>query len=143
MLQFQIELALVRNLPIIFHVREAFEDFWPIFDSYSGIRGVIHSFTDSADNLEKALERGLFIGVNGIATFLKDPQQLEVYRKIPLEKLVLETDAPFLTPTPYRGKINEPKHIGTIAEFMAGLHGVDREIMAAATTRNARTLFGI
>ncbi|MDB5164693.1 MAG: Preprotein translocase [Candidatus Saccharibacteria bacterium] len=144
LLKFQIELALKHDLPLIFHVREAFDDFWPIFDSYAGIRGVLHSFTDTAENLAKAMERGLYIGVNGIATFAKDPAQIEVYRTIPLQKLLLETDAPFLTPTPYRGTINESKRVGTIAEFMANLRRDENlENLAATTTSNARALFGI
>lgn len=142
-LKFQIELALKNKLPIIFHVRDAFDDFWPVFDSYSGVRGVLHSYTDNAENLNKAIERGLFIGVNGIATFTKNPEQLNVYKSIPLENLLLETDSPFLTPTPYRGTINEPKRVVTIADFVADLRGEDREKLSAVTTSNARRLFGI
>ncbi|HVX24467.1 MAG TPA: TatD family hydrolase [Candidatus Saccharimonadales bacterium] len=142
-LRAQIELALEYQLPLIFHVREAFDDFWPIFDSYQGIRGVLHSFTDNRENLNKALERGLYIGVNGIATFAKDPAQHVIYRTIPLQKLLLETDAPFLTPTPYRGTINESKRVGTIAEFMASLRDESLEHLAAVTTHNAQTLFGL
>jgi len=136
-------LALEYNLPLIFHVREAFDDFWPVFDRHPGVQGVLHSFTDSADNLAKALERGLYIGVNGIATFTKNQVQTEVYKAIPLQKLVLETDAPFLTPTPYRGRVNEPKQVAVIADFLAKLRAEDRETLAAATTINARKLFGI
>lgn len=142
-LRFQIELALKHGLPLIFHVREAFEDFWPVFESYRGVRGVLHSFTDSAVNLEKALEHDLYIGVNGIATFAKSSDQLDVYKRIPTAKLLLETDAPFLTPTPYRGTINEPKRLSTVADFLAELRGEDRERLAAMTTANARTLFSI
>ncbi|MDB5170565.1 MAG: Preprotein translocase [Candidatus Saccharibacteria bacterium] len=142
-LKFQLELALKHDLPLIFHVREAFDDFWPIFDSYSDIRGVLHSFTDSAENLQKAIERGLYVGINGIATFAKDPAQLDVYRAVPAQRLLLETDAPFLTPTPYRGSINEPKRVRDVADFVAELRGEDREVLAATTTSNARALFGI
>jgi TatD DNase family protein len=142
-LRFQIELALKNNLPIIFHVRDAFDDFWLIFDSYSGIRGVLHSYTDNQENLNKATQRGLYIGVNGIATFAKDSTQLEVYKSIPLENLVFETDSPFLTPTPYRGTINEPKRVVNITDFVADLRGLDREILSAVTTSNACQLFGI
>lgn len=142
-LRFQIELALKHDLPVIFHVREAFDAFWPVFDEYSGIRGVLHSFTDNQTNLERALERNLYIGVNGIVTFVKNTVQLDVYRAIPLERLLLETDAPFLTPVPYRGSINEPKRVGVVADFMAGLHGEDRQRLVEATTANARKLFGI
>lgn len=143
MLEFQIELALTAGLPLIFHVREAFDDFWPVLDNYEDIRGVVHSFTDSAANLAKALDRGLYIGVNGIATFAKNPDQLEVYKSVPPDRLLLETDSPFLTPTPYRGTINEPKRLGAVADFLAGLRGEDRRQLAEATTANARQLFGI
>lgn len=142
-LKFQIALALQHDLPLIFHVRQAFEEFWPVFDSYNGLCGVLHSFTDSAVNLAEALDRGLYIGVNGIATFAKDSALLTSYKAIPLEKLLLETDAPFLTPAPYRGTINEPKRLGAIAEFLAELRGEQREELAMVTTNNAQTLFGI
>lgn len=143
LLRYQIELSIAAKLPLIFHVRDAFEDFWPIFDSYTGLRGVLHSFTDSADNLNKALERGLSIGVNGIATFAKDPQQLEVYRSVPLKNLLLETDAPFLTPVPHRGKINQPSRVADVANFLADLRHESLEGLGSATTHNARQLFGI
>ena len=146
-LEFQIQLALEHDLPVIFHVREAFDDFWPIFEGYYSqekpIRGVLHSFTDSQANLEKALGYGLYIGVNGIATFTKKPEQQDVYRQIPLEALLLETDAPFLTPVPYRGKICEPYHVRTTLEFLAGQRRQPVETIAEATTGNARNLFGI
>lgn len=143
LLKFQLSLAKEHNLPVVFHVREAFDDFWPVFDEFTSIRGVLHSFTDSAENLHKAIERGLHIGVNGIATFAKNPVQIEVYRSIPLEHLLLETDAPFLTPTPYRGSINEPKNVRVVAEFVAKMRGISLDELAAATTHNAQTLFGI
>jgi TatD DNase family protein len=143
LLKFQIELALEQNLPLIFHVRDAFDDFWPIFDSYKGLKGVLHSYTDSKANLDRAMERGLFIGVNGIATFAKDPSQLAVYTEVPLQKLLLETDSPFLTPTPYRGSINEPKQVERVVAFLSDLRKESQEELATATTSNARQLFGI
>lgn len=143
MLQFQLELALEHDLPLIFHVREAFDDFWPVFDEYHGIRGVLHSYTDSIENLERATKAGLFIGVNGIATFAKHSAQLEMYRAIPSENLVLETDAPFLTPTPYRGKVNEPKQVVTVASFLSELYSTDISSLASSTTANAKRLFGL
>jgi TatD DNase family protein len=142
-LKFQIELALKNDLPIIFHVREAFEEFWPVFDAYSGISGVLHSYTDSAKNMKQAIKRELFIGVNGIASFAKDPKQIEVYKTIPVENLLLETDAPFLTPVPYRGTINEPKRVGAVVDYLAELRGQDRRDLAADTTANAKRLFKI
>jgi TatD DNase family protein len=142
LLHAQIELALSHSLPISFHVRDAFDDFWPIFNRYEGtIRGVLHSFTDSQANLDKALERGLYIGVNGISTFTKDPVQQAMFGAIPLERMLLETDAPFLTPTPKRGTINEPAFVRYVAEFHAHERGIDLEEVAKVTTANARQLF--
>jgi TatD DNase family protein len=141
----QIILALDNNLPLIFHVREAFEDFWPLFDSLNSrekpIRGVLHSFTDSTKNMIRAVENGLFIGVNGIATFTKDSKQIEMYRNIPLTNLVLETDSPFLTPVPFRGNINEPKNVSVIAEFLASIRGEELDELSKLTTLNAKSLF--
>jgi len=142
MLRFQIEFALEHDLPLSFHVREAFDDFWPIFDSYKGVRGVLHSYTDNEANLEKAVERDLHIGVNGIATFAK-PEQSVIYRTIPQHLLLLETDAPFLTPVPFRGKVCESKHVRVTAEYLAELRGETLEALAAATTANARALFKV
>lgn len=142
-LRFQIELALQHNLPIIFHVREAFDDFWPIFDSYKRIRGVLHSYTDNFANFEQAMQRNLYIGVNGIMTFTKIEEQLRVARAIPLQKLLLETDAPFLTPKPFRGTVNEPAHVSLVAEFLADLRNESIEDLANQTTRNAQTLFSL
>lgn len=137
----QIEIALKHDLPIIFHVREAFDDFWPIFDSYKGIRGVLHSFTDSKENMKKAIAKGLYIGVNGISTFTKDEVQKAMFDAIPLERILFETDAPFLTPAPYRGKINEPAYVRIIAEYHAIRRGISLEEITEASTRNARALF--
>lgn len=140
-LEAQIQTALDHSLPIIFHVREAFGDFWPLFDNFHGIRGELHSFTDSQTNLDKAFERGLYVGVNGISTFTKDPDQQQLYAGIPLEKILLETDAPFLTPTPYRGTINEPAFVRRVAEFHAAIRGISLDDVAKATTANAHALF--
>lgn len=140
----QIELAIARDLPIIFHVRDAFADFWPIFDSYGAeIRGVLHSFTDSRENLNAATARGLYIGVNGISTFTKDPVQQEMFAAIPLDKLLLETDAPFLTPSPLRGKVNEPAFVRLVAEHHARIRGLSLDEVATQTSANAHALFAL
>ena len=139
----QIEYALAHDLPISFHVREAFDDFWPIFDSFHGIRGVLHSFTDTSKNLLKGLERNLFIGLNGISTFTKDASQQALFDTIPLDSIVFETDAPFLTPKPYRGKINEPAYVKNIAEYHANRRGMSLDHIATASTNNAASLFGL
>lgn len=142
-LEFQLGLALDNNLPVIFHVREAFDDFWPILGNFKGVRGVLHSYTDNQANLDKALSEGLYIGVNGIATFTKDNEQLKVYKNIPADRLLLETDAPYLTPTPFRGSMCQPKHIVYTAEFLSELRRVELEELASTTTTNARKLFKI
>jgi TatD DNase family protein len=142
-LEFQLQLAKDHNLPMIFHVRDAFEDFWPIYDNFKGTRGVIHSFTSNTQVLDQTLARGLYIGLNGIMTFTKDESQLAAAKAVPLEKLVLETDAPFLTPAPLRGKVNEPKNVSLTAEFLAQLRGEDLPALASATTQNACHLFGL
>lgn len=142
-LEAQIKVALKHDLPIIFHVREAFDDFWPIFDKYPGIRGELHSFTDSAENLQKALDRGLYVGVNGISTFTKDETQKATFDSIPLDRLLFETDAPFLTPAPFRGKVNEPAYVKLVAQYHANRRGLSLEEIADATTANARALFKI
>ena len=140
-LKFQIELALSSDLPIIFHVRDAYDDFWPILEAYPSIRGVLHSFTDSMQNLNRAIGKGLYIGVNGIATFTKKPEQLAMYKAIPLEHLVLETDAPFLAPLPFRGKTCKPEYVKDTAQFLSTLRGEKLDLIAKSTTLNAQNLF--
>ena len=142
-LQAQIELALKHNLPIIFHVREAFADFWPIFDNFHDIRGVLHSFTDTEAQLEQGLGRGLLVGVNGISTFTKSEAQKKMFASIPLDRLLLETDAPFLTPAPLRGKVNEPAFVAQIAEYHMRIRGISLEQIATTTSANADALFAI
>ena len=142
-LEQQLQWAVDYNLPVSFHVREAYEDFWPILDNFHGIRGTLHSFTDSQTNLDKGFERGLFVSVNGISTFTKDLAQQQLFRAIPLEKLLLETDAPFLTPKPYRGTINEPAFVSEVAKHHAAIRGISPGTVAKATTANAISLFAL
>lgn len=142
-LEMQLALAQKHGLPLIFHVRDAFDDFWPIFDEYQDLTGVVHSFTATQKELDAALQRGLYIGLNGIMTFTKDEQQLAAAKQVPLDKLVLETDAPFLTPKPFRGKVNIPAYVRETAVFLADLRHETPEALAAATTANAKRLFGV
>jgi len=150
-LEQQLQWAIDYSLPVSFHVREAknpheqsvWDDLWPILDNFHGIRGVLHSFTDIQAQLDRGFERGLYVGVNGISTFTKDAEQQRLYAEIPLDKLLLETDAPFLTPVPFRGKVNEPSFVGRVAEHMAALCGVPPDLVSEATTDNARRLFAI
>lgn len=139
----QLELAQKHHLPMIFHVREAFDDFWPVFDQYKGIQGVIHSFSATTKELDQILRRDLYVGLNGIMTFTKNPAQLAAAQQIPINKLVLETDAPFLTPTPYRGTICSPRHVRVTGEFLASLRNEDLATLAQVTTMNACRLFGL
>lgn len=142
-LEQQLQWAQDHGLPVSFHVREAYDDFWPIYDNFSGVRGVLHSFTDTQSNVDKAFDRGLYIGVNGISTFTRVPEQQQMYANLPLDRILLETDAPFLTPKPFRGKINEPKFVGRVAEHLAVLYNVPYLEVTATTTENAKRLFGI
>ncbi|MCL1929808.1 TatD family hydrolase [Candidatus Saccharibacteria bacterium] len=137
-----LSLALERNLPVSFHVRDAFDDFWSIFDEFKGrIRGVLHSFTGSEDDLAKALQRGLFIGVNGIVTFAGDVR--EVIRKCPLKSIILETDAPFLAPAKLRGQQNQPANVAEVARFLARLYKVEVSVVDEITSKNTKELFKI
>lgn len=141
-----LELAQMHGLPVILHVRDAFDDFWPIFDEFHArkpLRGVVHSFTAHIPELEQALSRGLYVALNGITTFTKDEKQLEAAKKLPLDRLLLETDAPFLTPKPLRGKICKPEHVVLTAEFLAGFRDEKLEDIANATTKNAIKLFNL
>lgn len=139
----QIKAALPSDLPFVFHVRDAWQDFWPIVDEYKVSRGVVHSFSAGLKELDEALNRGFFVSLNGIMTFSKDEAQLEAARRVPLDKLLLETDAPFLAPAGFRGQICEPKHLRTTAEFLSELRGENLEKLAKATTANAEELFGL
>lgn len=141
LLRGQIEIAKKHKLPISFHVRDAFDDFWRVFDDYEGIEGVLHSFTDNQANLDKALQAGLFIGINGIATFTNLDWQKQLFKEIPLENIVVETDSPFLTPHPKRGTINTPENVIYITKYLAELRGEEFEKIAKATTANAKKLF--
>lgn len=141
MIEAQLQLAAEYALPVIFHVREAFNDFWPIFENFKGLRGVLHSFTDSTANLDRAIGHGLYVGVNGIATFTKNDTQRAMYASIPLENLLLETDSPFLTPIPHRGMVNEPAFLTHVAHYIANLQAINLEELSRATERNATQLF--
>ncbi len=134
-----LQLAKDRDLPLIFHIREAFDDFFAILNNFPAARGVVHSFSDNADNLKKSIEKGFYIGVNGLATFAPELPTSQ----IPLDKLLLETDAPFLTPAPFRGTVNEPARIREICAYVSKLKGVSEAEIARITTENAERLFKI
>ena len=139
--RYQLTIAQEFNLPVILHIREAFDDFITVFKEFSSLKGVVHSFTATEEILDKLLNLGLYIGLNGIITFTKDQKQLDMARKVPINKLLIETDSPFLTPSPYRRTICQPKHVVTTAEYLANLRQESLEDLALATTKNASKLF--
>lgn len=140
-------LALECNLPLIFHIRSAFEDFFAILDEYaaqgSKIRGVVHSFSAGIAELQGCIDRSLYVGLNGIMTFTKDDDQLAAAKAVPLDKMLLETDAPFLTPRPFRGKMCQLKHVMVTAQFLSELRHEPLDTITTATTTNAKSLFSL
>ena len=130
-----LQLAQDNNLPLSFHIREAFADFFPVVENFPNVTGVVHSFTDSKKVLKRILtETEFYIGVNGLATYSTLPTP-------PLERILLETDAPFLAPVPYRGQTNEPAYIADIAKWLAGKLEVTVEEVTEVTTKNTLGLF--
>ena len=130
-----LQLATDQKLPVVFHVRDAFADFFAVVKNFPKITGVVHSFSDSKENLEKSLNLGFLIGVNGLATFAPE------IPLPPLESLLLETDAPFLTPRPFRGKINEPAHVKDVCKYLSDRLALPEKEIEGRTTENARRLF--
>ncbi len=139
------QLAQELDLPIVLHLREGFEEFFDLIKKYPNITGVIHSFSADRKTLKRLLNlsNNFYIGLNGIMTFSKDAEQLAAAREVPLNRLVLETDAPFLTPPPHRGKINSIRNVRLVAEFLAELRGESLADLAKITTQNAQKLFRI
>ena len=143
LLEEMLSLATRLNLPVSLHVRDAFPDIFGILNNFPKLTGVFHSFSDSEENLKKVLERGFYVGVNGLATFANLDCYKNLERIVPLERILLETDAPFLTPVPKRGIINEPAYIKHIAEWLSSKLGVSLETITEKTTENVRTLFSL
>jgi TatD DNase family protein len=135
-----LHLALTYNLPVIMHCRDAFEDFFAVLDSLPTMpRGVIHCFSGGLQEIRFAKDRKLLIGIDGNVTYSKQLQSAVPH--IPLSMLLLETDAPYLSPAPHRGTRNEPKYIPLIAKTIGELHHVTVDTVAKQTTQNAQGLF--
>ena len=117
LLEMHLDLAAKYNLPISFHVREAFDDFWAILDNSKDVRGVVHSFSSGSKDMKAIMGYGLYVGINGIITFSREEDLLESVKQAPLERMLLETDAPYLTPKPYRVKINNQNMCGWWPNF--------------------------
>jgi TatD DNase family protein len=140
----QIELARELNLPFIIHQRDAEEDTLEVLRTTNPPhRGVMHCFTGDTAYAERCLELGLHIGLGGAVTFRKLKSLHEAVRHIPLDHIVLETDAPYMTPSPHRGKRNEPAYVRYILDRIAALRESDADEIARNTTRNATELFGL
>ena len=137
----QIELAIKLKLPLLIHTREAFSDTLQIIKEYKGSKGVFHCYSAGKKGITQVEEIGFSFGVDGNLTY--DEGLQNVFAKIPLEKILLETDCPFLSPEPHRGLRNEPKNVRIIAECLARIKGVSFDRVAKTTTQNAKSLFKI
>lgn len=139
-----IRLAVQLNRALVVHARDAWDDLWRIVDEeVMPERVVIHCFTGGPSEASAALERGFFIGVSGIVTFKNAADLREAVLATPLERILVETDSPFLAPMPYRGKKNEPAYVGLVGEAVAALKGravVDVQRITAANSRRAYAL---
>lgn len=141
----QLGLAAELNLPVIIHNRESSADVLRLLAASPLIGkenpGVLHSFSGDWDTAVSALDHGYYLGITGPITFKKAEELREIGRKIPDDRLLIETDAPFLTPQPYRGKRNEPAYVAYVAERLAKERGVETAVLAQQTTANAQRLF--
>lgn len=140
----QIALARELDLALVVHARDAFADLFDIFAS-EGVpaRTVIHCFTGGPGDALGCLERGCDISISGIVTFKNAEEVREAARLVPLDRLHVETDSPFLAPVPHRGKKNEPAFVSVVGEYVARLRGEDVEELKAATATNSARLFGV
>lgn len=142
-LDLQLDFAAERDLPVNIHLRDATADFLDILKRHKGLRGDMHAYSGSLETFRELQRLGDWrIGVGGVVTF-KKAGIAEVVKAVPLDRIVLETDAPYLTPVPHRGTRNESSYIPLIAAIVAELKGVPVETVARTTTNNAKTLFGI
>lgn len=140
LLEEQLKLAEKYNKPVIIHSREATKDTIDILSKYPNVIGDIHCFSGSLETAKIYLKMGYYIGVGGVVTF-KNANIKDVIKEIPLDRLLLETDSPFLSPEPVRGKTNEPANVKHVAEFIANLKGVKVEELSKITEENVNRLF--
>ncbi len=140
----QLELALTLELPVIIHNREASRDTLTALRAWTasnGHQGVFHSYSAGEEMLEQALDLGFSVGISGPVTFLKSTALQQVARAVPLERLLIETDAPYLTPAPFRGQRNQPAYVRFVAEKIADLRGLSFQQVSQQTNRNTVDLF--
>lgn len=138
----QIELAKARDLTLVIHTRDAWDDTFEVLDT-AGMPAntIIHCFTGGPEEARRCLDRGAFLSFSGIVTFKNAENVREAAKMCPLDRILVETDSPFLAPVPHRGRPNEPAHVGLVGTAIADLRGVDVVEFAAATTANATRAF--
>ena len=138
----QIELALSRSLPIVIHCRESFDEIFEVLEDYrgTGLYGIFHCFTGTLEQAERAISLGFRLGIGGVVTF-KNGKIDKFLDQIDLANIVLETDSPYLSPVPYRGKRNESSYLALICAKLAEVYGLSEEEIARQTTANARQVF--
>lgn len=141
----QLALAQETSKPVIIHSREATEDTLSILKPYvrDCVWGVVHAFSGSRETAEIVLGMGLMLGIGGTVTFKNAVKPVEVAANVPMDRLLIETDCPYLTPAPHRGKRNEPTYVRYVAERIAGIRGIPVEDVIRVTHENACRLFGI
>jgi TatD DNase family protein len=141
---FSAQLALARELdrPVIIHTREATDDTFAILKDSAGVRGVFHCFTGDVEMARRALDIGFFLSFAGIVTFPKADSLREAARLVPPDRLLVETDSPYLAPVPFRGKRNEPAYVAQVVDSLARTRGTDPQTLAAQTANNFAALFG-
>ncbi|HKI31819.1 MAG TPA: TatD family hydrolase [Gemmataceae bacterium] len=142
-----LELARRHNLPVVIHCRDAEADVVRMlradFDRHGPVRGVMHSFTGDAGTARDCLAMGLFLSFAGMVTYKNAQPLRDVAREVPPDRLLVETDSPYLAPVPRRGQRNEPAFVAHTGALLAQVRGIEAEVLAGHTTRNARTLFGL
>ena len=140
----QVALAHELDLALVVHARDAFDDLFSVFAS-EGVptRTVIHCFTGTPAEAEACLERGCDVSISGIVTFKNADALREAARRVPLDRLHVETDSPFLAPVPHRGRPNEPAHVAVVGEYLAALRGEDPATLREATAANTARLFAL
>ena len=138
----QLELAAGKNLPVNIHSRDAAEDTMEIMKTYGkGTRGIIHCFSYSKEMALEYVKMGFYIGIGGVVTFKNGRKLKEIATEIPLERIVLETDCPYLAPEPNRGRRNDSRNIHYVAEQIAQLKGISKETVIKQTENNAKLIY--
>ncbi len=137
----QMQLAQTLNLPVVIHCREAYDEVLSILGEFPKVKGVLHCFSGTAEHAERGLTLGYYLGIGGVVTFKSAEPLRQIVRTMPQDRLLLETDAPYLAPHPYRGKRNEPAYIPLIARQVAELWGISMDELSELTESNAEALF--